>query len=193
MLERIAEVADQLRAFQTVTAEEADLASRGHVSSAAYGPLAGVPTAIKDLNATKGVRTTFGSRRLRRPRPRLRRRGRPADRGGRQTARARRPRPSPARPATPSPRAPPGGDPQTPPDGRWFERGAAAAASAGPLPVAKGSDGGGSIRIPASCCASWAEGDARADLRAPLYGDLVGLATNGSLARTVRDAAARST
>ena len=61
MLERIAEVNDQLGAFQTVTAEEAHLASRGHAPSAADGPLAGVPTAIKDLNATKGVRTTFGS------------------------------------------------------------------------------------------------------------------------------------
>ena len=52
---------DVLGAFQTVTAEEAHLASRRHRSRPRDGPLAGVPTAIKDLNATKGVRTSFGS------------------------------------------------------------------------------------------------------------------------------------
>ncbi len=40
---------------------EAHLASRRHRPSVTDGPLAGVPTAIKDLNATRGVRTSFGS------------------------------------------------------------------------------------------------------------------------------------
>ena len=56
-LARIAEK-DDVGAFVTVTAEQARARAR---SVDAVGPLAGVPTAIKDLNATAGVRTTFGS------------------------------------------------------------------------------------------------------------------------------------
>lgn len=81
----------------------------------------------------------------------------------------------------------------------WEERhsaggssgGAAAAVAAKMLPVAHGADGGGSIRIPASCCglfgfkASWG-------VMPPFYAPLesVGLAVAGALARTVDDSAA---
>src|SRR6478752_2071445 len=55
-LGRIDRHADELGAFVTVTAAQARAAApRGD------GPLAGVPTAIKDLNTTAGVRTSFGS------------------------------------------------------------------------------------------------------------------------------------
>src|SRR6478735_8462526 len=55
-LGRVDQHAEQLGAFVTVTAEQARAAS-----PVGDGPLAGVPTAIKDLNATSGVRTSFGS------------------------------------------------------------------------------------------------------------------------------------
>src|SRR4051794_28282436 len=57
-LERAERLNESLGAFVTFSADQArSRASRG----LGTGPLAGVPTAIKDLNATAGVRTMFGS------------------------------------------------------------------------------------------------------------------------------------
>ncbi len=67
--------------------------------------------------------------------------------------------------------------------------GAAAAVAAGMFPVAHASDGGGSIRIPASCCGLVGHKPSR-----NLVPDLVplwsGLSTEGAVTRTVADAAA---
>ena len=69
--------------------------------------------------------------------------------------------------------------------------GAGAAVAAGLLPFAQGSDGGGSIRIPSSVCGLFGIKPARGRISlGPLVGDISGLAVNGPLARTVRDAAA---
>ncbi len=70
--------------------------------------------------------------------------------------------------------------------------GAAAAVAAGYVPAAHGSDGGGSIRIPASCCGLVGIKPARGRVsQAPLFGDQVmGYATQGPLGRRVVDAAA---
>ena len=64
-LARLEQLEPQLNAFITVTAESARHAARaaeaailaGHY----LGPLHGIPVAIKDLYATRGVATTFGS------------------------------------------------------------------------------------------------------------------------------------
>jgi amidase len=69
--------------------------------------------------------------------------------------------------------------------------GAAAAVAAGLLPVAHASDGGGSIRVPASCCGLVGIKPSRGRVsNAPYVSGSLGLSTSGPLARTVRDAAA---
>jgi len=69
--------------------------------------------------------------------------------------------------------------------------GAAAALAAGLCPVAHGSDGGGSVRGPAFCCGLVGIKPARGRVSYAPFGErLGGLATNGTLGRTVLDAAA---
>ena len=69
--------------------------------------------------------------------------------------------------------------------------GAAAAVAAGLAPAAQGSDGAGSIRIPASVCGLFGIKPSRGRISAgPIIPDLAGLSTNGPLARNVADAAA---
>jgi amidase len=69
--------------------------------------------------------------------------------------------------------------------------GAAAAVAGGLLPVAHASDGGGSIRIPSSCCGLFGFKPSRGRVSpAPYVSGSLGLGTSGPVARTVRDAAA---
>ena len=70
--------------------------------------------------------------------------------------------------------------------------GAAAAVATGLCAFAHGSDGGGSVRIPSSCCGTVGLKPSRGRISpGPLLGEhWAGLSTDGSIARTVADAAA---
>ncbi|HZQ16063.1 MAG TPA: amidase [Gaiellaceae bacterium] len=159
----------------------------------ADGPFGGVPMLVKDLTETAGVRTTFSSRAFASYVPehdtavvrRLKRAGfvvlgktntpefgstavteselNGACRNPWDTART------------------PGGS----------SGGAAAAVAAGVLPLAHGSDGGGSIRIPATACGLFGLKPSRGRVSgAPYGGGSLELGQSGPLSVTVRDAAA---
>ena len=196
-LARIAALDDGLGAFITVTPERA-LAAAAHADDLVRGggelpALLGVPTAIKDLNNTAGVRTTFGSVTMSGFVPEVDDAvvSKLAAAGTISLGKTNTPEfgfpcytdnelAGPARcPWDPSRLA--GGS----------SGGAAVAVAAGMVPFAQGSDGGGSIRIPASINGIYGIKPTRGRVsNAPYGSEITGLGTNGPLARTVRDAAA---
>ncbi len=194
-LARIERLSDTVGAFVTVTG---DLARRQAVLAEAgvgdaSSPLYGVPTAVKDLNLTAGVPTEFGSATMAGHVPEvsdevvLRMEAAGTVSLGKTTA------PEFGSPCYTEPdNAPPARTPwDTDRMAGGSSGGAGAAVAAGLVPVAQGSDGGGSIRIPASCCGLFGLKPTRGRVSGgPMYGDPVGLSTAGPLSRTVRDAAA---
>lgn len=169
-----------------------EVAAIGPVGDGA-SPLAGVPTAIKDLHLTAGVPTEFGSRAFAGYVPTTSDAVTLAIEEAGMVSLGKTSTPEFGSPCYTEPEGRP---PAVTPWDRTrmaggSSGGAAAAVAAGLVPVAQGSDGGGSIRIPASCCGLVGLKPTRGRISGfPMYGDPIGLATSGSLARTVADAAA---
>ena len=158
VLERIEALQPTVNAFITVTADEAREAARraeaAVMAGEPLGPLHGVPFSVKDLLFTRGGRTTMGSRIFADQVP------------GEDAVPVRRLREAGAilvgktttpefghKPLTDSPLF---GATRNPWDlsrsAGGSSGGAAAAVATGQAPLALGTDGGGSIRLPASCC-----------------------------------------
>jgi amidase len=157
------------------------------------GPLYGVPTAIKDLNLTAGIRTTFGSAAYADFVPEVSDGVTLSIEAAGMVSVGKTNTPEFGSPCYTEPDvAPPAVTPwDTMRMAGGSSGGAAAAVAAGLVPVAQGSDGGGSIRIPASCCGLVGIKPTRGRVSGfPMYGEVTGLATAGTLGRTVRDAAA---
>jgi len=193
-LRRIEELNPKLNAFMTVTAEraQADVVQLEKLDPSSL-PLSGVPYSIKDLTWTKGIRTTFGSRNYADYVPsadaefvvRLHRAG------GILLGKTTTPEYG-GRPTTEGGLCPPARNPWNREHSAGGSSGGAAAQVATGLgPLAEGSDGGGSIRIPASCCGVVGLKPSRGRVTlSPVAGEIWGgLFTNGPITRSVRDAA----
>ncbi|MEP6599664.1 MAG: amidase [Actinomycetota bacterium] len=199
-LDRIERLDDQLGAFVTLTAEtarqqakqaEADVLAGD--DPAALPPFHGVPTAIKDLTLTKGVPTKLGSALYTDFVPDVDDHVVTLLKAAGLISLGKTATPEFGLPCyTETDIGPPA---RTPWDtGRLSggsSGGAGAAVGAGLIPIAQGSDGGGSIRIPASACGLVGLKTARGRVsRGPIDLDPTRLSVFGPLARTVRDAAA---
>jgi amidase len=184
---------DELNAVVTRCDERA-LAEADAVTAGDNRPLAGVPLLVKDLAAlTEGIRTTMGMRALEDWIP------------DEDSATVRRLRAAGAivvgktnlpemgilpvsEPLRFGPARNPWDTSRTP---GGSSGGSAAGVTAGMVAIAHGNDGGGSIRIPASCCGLVGLKPSRGRVSwAPHLAELAaGFATDGVLTRTVRDSA----
>lgn len=186
-LTRIERLDPSLNAFRVTMSEEALAAC----DSLPEGPLTGVPVAIKDDTPVAGQTTTRGSRSFGPPNAvdsevvrKLRAAG--AIPIGITNVPELAIFPWTASEANGVSRNP--WNPTRTPGGS--SGGSAAAVAAGMAPAATGSDGGGSIRIPAACCGLVGMKPTRGRVSsAPAREVCLGLTTFGPLARTVADSA----
>ncbi|MFJ8373950.1 amidase [Streptomyces sp. NPDC094461] len=190
---------DRVGAFTTVSADRARAAAAGaeralrSADRAGLPRLFGVPTAVKDLEATAGVRTTLGSA--------LFRDWVPAhddeivavmaDAGLISLGKTTVPEFGAACYTEPEVAAPARSPFDLGRSAAGSSGGAAAAVGALLVPIAQGSDTAGSVRSPASACGVVGLKTSRGLITAgPDGNDGMGLAVRGPLARTVRDTAA---
>ncbi len=196
LLRRIERLNPLLNAYLTVAGERAMAAARAAEKAVAdgaeLGPLHGVPVAVKDLEFTEGLRSTGGSlaygdfvpgedaalvERLKRAGAIVLGKTNTPEFGSHSEVRNRL-----------------GDDCRNPWDtsrtSGGSSGGSAAAMAAGMAPLATGSDGAGSIRVPASFCGVY--GLKPTFGLVPQHGGFLGIpmfGTSGPLSRTVRDAA----
>jgi amidase len=195
-LARIERLNPELGAYMTVTADRA-LADAARLeaerTNADSMRLYGVPYSLKDLTPTAGIRTTLGSRNYADTIPpldaaiaqRLR------EAGGILLGKTTTPEFG-GRPTTEGGHCPTAHNPwNLAYNAGGSSGGAAAAVAAGLGPLAEGSDGGGSIRGPASNCGVVGLKPSRGRISyAPHRGEAWGgYATRGPIARSVRDIA----
>jgi amidase len=199
-LERIARLDSQIGAFVTVTdqvareqAKSAERAVGDTDDPAGLPPLLGVPTAIKDLNLTAGIATKLGSRAFADWVPEIDDHVVTLLRAAGTISLGKTATPEFGLPCyTETDIGPPARTPwDTARLAGGSSGGAGAAVASGFIPFAQGSDGGGSIRIPASVCGLVGLKTSRGRVsKGPLDLDSSRLSVYGPLARTVRDAAA---
>jgi amidase len=189
-----------LGAFMTVTPEiarkQAADAETQAVAARREGSvlpaLHGVPVPVKDLNMVAGVRCTFGSAAFSDFAPDVDDHVVTLLRAAGTILLGKTNTPEFGLPAyTENLLAPPARTPWDLTRSAGGSSGGAAAAVAGGLaPLAHASDGGGSIRIPASACGLFGIKPSRGRVSTgPVQHDVTGLGTSGPLARTVADAA----
>ena len=191
-LERIEQLDPALGAYVTVRREEALAEAHAKAGEPAEAPFHGVPISLKDLDTTAGIRTTFSSHAFADNIPvfdlahvsRLKTAGF-VILGKTNT---------PEFGTTAFTDSSLNGPCRTPWDltrnAGGSSGGAGAALAAGLCAIAQGSDGGGSIRIPASCCGVFGFKPSRGRISTAPFVPGIGLGTSGPLARTVADAAA---
>jgi amidase len=191
---RIEKLNPELNAYITLSLDRA--LDEAHAAEAAVGgddlpPFHGVPISVKDLNDTAGLRTTQGSAAFADRVPEadddvvsavkragfivLGKTNTPEFGNGPWTE-----------PKAFGPTRNPWDTERTP---GGSSGGAAAGLAAGLSPIAQGSDGGGSIRIPSSACGLFGIKATRGRVASPSK-PVSALSTSGPIARTVEDAAA---
>jgi len=194
---RIARVDPGLNAFVLLTKElaesQAAAAEKRLSRGEARGLLDGLPISIKETAALAGYRNSLGSRVFEKSIAQVDSFaiGRLKDEGAVILGKTNAPEFG-TRPVTEGPLFPPARNPADPTrTAGGSSGGAAAAVAAGLCALSHGGDGGGSIRIPASCCGVVGLKPSRGRISSgPLLGeDWAGLATSGVIARTVADAA----
>ncbi|MFF9350448.1 amidase [Streptomyces sp. NPDC014734] len=197
LLARI-EDGDRVGAFTTVSADRARAAAAGAgrvlrtADRAGLPRLFGVPTAVKDLEATAGVRTTLGSALFRDWVPDHDDEivGVMADAGLISLGKTTVPEFGAACYTEPEVAAPARSPFDLTRSAAGSSGGAAAAVGAMLVPIAQGSDTAGSVRSPASACGVVGLKPSRGLVPGGPGDDGMGLSVKGPLARTVRDTAA---
>jgi amidase len=195
--ERIARIDPELNAYVLLTRElaesQAAAAEKRITRGEPLGLLEGVPISIKETASLAGYRNSLGSLVFEKSIAQLDgfAVGRLKDEGAAILGKTNAPEFG-TRPVTEGPMFPPARNPvdKTRTAG-GSSGGAAAAVAAGLCALSHGGDGGGSIRIPASCCGVVGLKPSRGRISSgPILGeDWAGLATSGVIARTVADAA----
>jgi amidase len=195
--ERIGRLDPELNAYVLLTRELAESQAAAAEKRVARGEqrglLDGVPVSVKETSALAGYRNSLGSRVFEKAIAQVDgfAIGRLKDEGAVILGKTNAPEFG-TRPVTEGPMFPPARNPvDTTRTAGGSSGGAAAAVAAGLCALSHGGDGGGSIRIPASCCGVVGLKPSRGRISSgPLLGeDWAGLATSGVIARTVADVA----